>query len=335
MGLLENQRRKRHELSLDWNELVMMMLLDHELDMAERAGVPEHVRTQSATRIRDAVVAKVGQPGIVRVFIDTDYEMRTPDKDAVVARALAASGYDDARRDLPPEVMAVPVASTAPVAAGPRWDDDDVDELVIEEPRWDDEPLELEAEPVPLAPRVDDRVPEPVSSPLPGVAVEDAEAYDVAKRAVQSWRDRFPHVVEQAVASDGGRTTPATLVAEGYTAARSARGDGRGRRLADDDVRAPEHDRVRPGGAGRHQGVGGGVHADPLHRDGLHAPRARPRRRDEGVRAAVPGVLRRLISVCDQCERTTAAASSSTSSSVSQGVPLRNAPAVGVPNMIG
>ena len=98
MGLLENQRRKRHELSLDWNELVMMMLLDHELDMAERAGVPEHVRTQSATRIRDAVVAKVGQPGIVRVFIDTDYEMRTPDKDAVVARALAASGYDDQPR---------------------------------------------------------------------------------------------------------------------------------------------------------------------------------------------------------------------------------------------
>jgi len=223
MGLLENQRRKRHELSLDWNELVMMMLLDHELDMAERAGVPEHVRTQSATRIRDAVVAKVGQPGIVRVFIDTDYEMRTPDKDAVVARALAASGYDDARRDLPPEVMAAPVASAAPVAAGPRWDDDD-DELVIEEPRWDDEPLELEADPIPLAPLVDDRVPEPVSSPLPGVAVEDAEAYDVAKRAVQSWRERFPHVVEQAVASDGGRTTPATLVAEGYTAARSARG---------------------------------------------------------------------------------------------------------------
>ncbi len=225
MGLLENQRRKRHELSLDWNELVMMMLLDHELDMAERAGVPEHVRTQTATRIRDAVVAQVGQPGIVRVFIDTDYEMRTPDKDAVVARALAASGYDDARRDLPPEVMAVPVARAAPVAAGPRWDDDDdVDELVIEEPRWDDEPLELEAEPIPLAPLVDERVPEPVSSPLPGVAVEDAEAYDVAKRAVQSWRERFPHVVEQAVASDGGRTTPATLVAEGYTAARSARG---------------------------------------------------------------------------------------------------------------
>jgi hypothetical protein len=225
MGLLENQRRKRHELSLDWNELVMMMLLDHELDMAERAGVPEHVRTQTATRIRDAVVAQVGQPGIVRVFIDTDYEMRTPDKDAVVARALAASGYDDARRDLPPEVMAVPVASAAPVATGPRWDDDDdVDELVIEEPRWDDEPLELEAEPIPLAPLVDERVPEPVSSPLPGVAVEDAEAYDVAKRAVQSWRERFPHVVEQAVASDGGRTTPATLVAEGYTAARSARG---------------------------------------------------------------------------------------------------------------
>jgi hypothetical protein len=227
MGLLENQRRKRHELSLDWNELVMMMLLDHELDMAERAGVPEHVRTQSATRIRDAVVAKVGQPGIVRVFIDTDYEMRTPDKDAVVTRALQASGYDEARRDLPPELLAVPVGGAARAApAGPRWDDDDDDddELVIEEPSWDDEPLELEAEPVPPVPRDDDRVPEPVASPLPGVAVEDAEAYDVAKRAVQSWRERFPHVVEQAVRSDGGRTTPATLVAEGYTAARAARG---------------------------------------------------------------------------------------------------------------
>ena len=294
MGLLENQRRKRHELSLDWNELVMMMLLDHELDVAERAGVPEHVRTQSATRIRDAVVAKVGQPGIVRVFIDTDYDMRTPDKDAVVARALAASGYDDARRDLPPEVMAVPVASAAPVAAGPRWDDDD--ELVIEEPRWDDEPLELEAEPVPLAPLVDDRVPEPVSSPLPGVAVEDAEAYDVAKRAVQSWRERFPHVVEQAVASDGGRTTPATLVAEGYTAARSARGtveDGatpmtmfeRQSTIAFDQAeRGVTKEWVVAFMQIRCIATGYMLHA------------ARPRRRDEGVRTVVPGVLRRLIS---------------------------------------
>jgi hypothetical protein len=223
MGLLENQRRKRHELSLDWNELVMMMLLDHEIDMAERAGVPEHVRTQSATRIRDAVVAEVGQPAIVRTFIDTDYEMRTPDKDAVVARALEASGYDAARRDLPPEVLAVPVAASAPVTSGPRWDDEVADE-VADEPRWDDEPLELEAEPVPPVPLDEERIPEPVSSPLPGVAVEDAEAYDVAKRAVQSWRDRFPQVVEQAVTSDSGRTTPATLVAEGYTAARSTRG---------------------------------------------------------------------------------------------------------------
>ena len=224
MGLLENQRRKRHEISLDWNEVVMMMLLDHELDVAERAGVPEHVRTQSATRIRDAVVADVGQPAIVRVFIDTDYEMRTPDKDAVVARALERSGYDAARRALPPEVLAVPVAATtAPVATGPRWDDES-DELVIEAPTWDDDPLELEAEPVPLVPLDEERVPEPLAAPLPGIAVEDAEAYDVAKRAVQSWRERFPQVVEQAVGSDGGRTAPATLVAEGYTAARSTRG---------------------------------------------------------------------------------------------------------------
>jgi hypothetical protein len=229
MGLLENQRRKRHELSLDWNELVMMMLLDHELDVAERDGVPEHVRTQTATRIRDAVVARVGQPGIVRVFIDTDYEMRTPDKDAVVVRALVTSGYEDARRDLPAEVLA-PVAAGRAAAAGPRWDDeDDIDARADDEPVWDDEPdwddeLELEAEPVPAVPFDAEPVREPASSPLPGVAVEDAEAYDVAKRAVEAWRDRFPHVVEQAETSDGGRTTPAVLVAEGYTAARSARG---------------------------------------------------------------------------------------------------------------
>lgn len=211
MGLLENQRRKRHEQSVDWNELVSMMLLDHEIDIAADEGIAENAQAHRATQIRDAVLERIGKPKVVRAFIDSDYEMRTPDKDAVVAQALEVSGYNLARRELPADVLAASAVPPASVAS-------------FEEPQWEDAPMSpeprtearLEPEPL-LAPPLGSRSEPPVDEP------RDEEAYEIAERAVQSWFERFPEVAEQAHDSDGGATPRSALVDEAYEAAVSTR----------------------------------------------------------------------------------------------------------------
>jgi hypothetical protein len=219
VGFLENQRKKRHETSVNWYELVTMMLLDHELELAAHEGVAENVQAHRAAQIRDAVVERVGRDRVVRAFIDCDYEMKTSDKDAVVLKALEVSGYDEVRRELPPDLLAASMASPAGTAGG------------LDEPRWDDEPIVLEAEP-PRVPRREaemerPRVPEPEAPPpFPpsGVAMKDAQARDVATRAVRAWLTRFPEVARQAHDSDGGRTDRSTMLAEAYSAAEATRG---------------------------------------------------------------------------------------------------------------
>jgi hypothetical protein len=213
VGFLENQRRKRHELSVDWDDLVSMMLLDHELELAESEGVAESARAGRAAQVRDAVIDRVGHDRVVRAFIDCDYEMKTSDKDAVVVQALEVSGYNQARQELPAVILAATIAPTSKARTA------------FDEPRWDDDPIEelsstfSSASPEPELPPL----PEPQAAPL-GRAARDPQVMEVAKRAVRSWLERFPDVAEQAYASDDGRTSEETLVTEGCNAADATRG---------------------------------------------------------------------------------------------------------------
>jgi hypothetical protein len=92
MGLFDHRRRRQHAQSLDWRVLARTMTIRHEL---------QHTANLSQARETcDAVTAVIGEQRIVQALIDCDYEMRHGDRDAVIARALAASGYLDVRQRL-------------------------------------------------------------------------------------------------------------------------------------------------------------------------------------------------------------------------------------------
>lgn len=103
MGFLENRRRKAHRESVNWDLLVNLMVLGHELGLAEEDGITDNdAKGDRAARVRDAVTEVIDWDHLIEVFINTDYELSAQgkDKDAVTDRALEDSGYNAARRRL-------------------------------------------------------------------------------------------------------------------------------------------------------------------------------------------------------------------------------------------
>lgn len=78
------------------------MVAGHELGMAEDEGLEGDAKGDRMTEVRDAVMDEIGWERFTRVLIDTDFEMSTDDKDAVVDEALRRSGYNDVRARLFP-----------------------------------------------------------------------------------------------------------------------------------------------------------------------------------------------------------------------------------------
>lgn len=83
--------------------LAATMLLGHETQLAKEEGWDESVLVMRLVTIRDGVLAEIGGfDYFTDVLIETDFEMRTSDKDRVLDTALERSGYNATRSRLFP-----------------------------------------------------------------------------------------------------------------------------------------------------------------------------------------------------------------------------------------
>jgi hypothetical protein len=118
MGFLKNRRRKRHAASTNWELVVPLMLLRHEVGLAEKAGVSEDQRRARASEISQAVVAEIGLEQVNEAFVACDYTThydladevqlvltlgRIDRGDLLAPRALTRLGYNRVRAELFPE----------------------------------------------------------------------------------------------------------------------------------------------------------------------------------------------------------------------------------------
>ncbi len=243
MGFLDNQRRRRHERSVDWDELVPLLLLDYELELAASEGGSHDDQIVRARSIRDQVVAKVGEANVRRAFVDADFELHETGEEAVIARALEASGYALVRAELVPETTAPPVDDSAPAIplTQPAWPEPDPPAAEPAWPEWEQSTVDFSwagdaaTEDAALEEGVTDEAAAAevgvveadagkvdVASVIPGVGARDTTAFKVAERALDSWLERFPDVARQAQESDGS-TKRGRVLAEAYTAATATR----------------------------------------------------------------------------------------------------------------
>lgn len=106
MGFLDRRRQaqlEQHRQGANWPMLAATMLLGHETQLAKEEGWDESVLVMRLVTIRDGVLAEIGGfDYFTDVLIETDFEMRTSDKDRVLDTALERSGYNATRSRLFP-----------------------------------------------------------------------------------------------------------------------------------------------------------------------------------------------------------------------------------------
>ena len=85
-GLIAWRRRRRHALSTNWDARVRVMLLRHELRLAEEAGIPPNEQRAQADEVWQTVTAELGWAAVVQTFIDIDYSTRTETEYALRSR---------------------------------------------------------------------------------------------------------------------------------------------------------------------------------------------------------------------------------------------------------
>ena len=95
---------REHVELMDWPTVVERLLREHELGLAERAGIAEpQARAERATAVSDTVVEQIGRATLVSTFEICHWAMEGEDMSAVFESALMNSGYNQARNRLFPE----------------------------------------------------------------------------------------------------------------------------------------------------------------------------------------------------------------------------------------
>lgn len=109
----EEQRRQQYAASANWPLIANLMLMGHELGLAEEAGLPDD--SDHPVMIRDAVLDRIGGwDHFIAVYIDCSYRAhaipksndrmpRIRDLDELFEFILEESGYNRARAELFPD----------------------------------------------------------------------------------------------------------------------------------------------------------------------------------------------------------------------------------------